>query len=215
VINESGQPISFDSLIGAVTLRQNGSAVSSFAAIPIPAIPADPNQPPGQPLQFPDGALIFDGGKGHYAELSSRVRQNFRSKQALGPAPPGGFATASITLLTLDVRSNRPNLPTFVPLEFFNEDGQRTSTSIEFVCWTEQRLDAIDPNLTFEQMGTRWGLAFSGQAIKRPFLGVSDKPGPVTLMGLIEVFEGPATAVRTLIFPLSPVESPVTTKFLP
>jgi hypothetical protein len=222
VVDDFRRPIAFDALIGGVILRASGSASSHLQGT---AIPADPNWPPGQPLLLAsDGALMFDGKSGHYFNqrgtsslLTSRVRQNTLFASSLGPTPPGGFATAFITLLTLDVRSNRPNLPTFVPFEFFDQDGQRTGTSTEFVCWTERRLDAIDPSLTFEQMGTRWGLAVSGQAIKFPWAGIADKWGPVTLLGLIEIFEGamPGTAVRSTIFPLSPVKPATETNFLP
>jgi len=213
VVDDFGQPIRFNALTGVVRLRQVASAFSSLSGI---AIPAKSQLNGDDHLLLSDGALVFDGGEGHYAELSSQVRQNFRFAQTTGSPPPGGFATTSITLLTLDVRSNRPNLPTFVPFEFFNQDEQEIGTAVEFLCWTEQRLDAIDPNLTFEEMGTRWGLAFSGQAMKFPLLGVSDKSGPVTLLGLIEVAEGPpATPERTVIFPLSPVHSPTSTSFLP
>jgi hypothetical protein len=214
VVDDFGRPIRFDVLNGAVKLRVSGSASSELLGIPIPA---DPKWPTGAPLLLgSDGALIFDGGTGHYAELTSRVRQNFRSANQLGSTPPGGFATSFITLLTVDVRSNRPNLPTFVPFEFFNQDGRRIGTGTEFVCWTERRLDEIDPNLTFEEMGTRWGLASSGQAMKVPGRVISDTPGPVTLLGLIEVAEGPSAAPeRTVIFPLSPVESPTPTRFVP
>jgi hypothetical protein len=220
VVDNFGQPIGFDALSGHVILRESGSALSSLPGITIPA-----NQTPGVPLLLAsDGALIFDGGSGHYVNqlgteplLTSRVRQNTLFASSLGPTPPGGFATPFITLLTLDVRSNRPNLPTFVPFEFFNQDGRRIGTGTEFVCWTEQRLDSIDANLTFEEMGTRWGLAFSGQAMKFPWFGISDKPGPVTLLGLIEVDQGPipGATTRSSIFGLSPVNPATSTNFLP
>jgi hypothetical protein len=223
VIDEFGQPIKFDALFGWATLRESGSAFSNYVATVILADQDWP--PPRKPLLLgPGGALVFDNAPGHlapghYDELNSRVRQNFPFAQSplLGPVPPGGFRTTFITLLTLDVRSNRPNLPTFVPFAFFNQDGSRTGTSTEFVCWTEQRVDAINPNLTFEEMGTRWGLAFSGQAVKFPWAGISDTPGPATLLGLMEVREGPMTptAMRTVLFGLSPVHSPTPTSFLP
>jgi hypothetical protein len=224
VVDDFGRPIGFNALKGDVTLRESGSAMSPLPGITIPA-----NQNTGAPLLLgTDGALIFDGVAGHYFNqvptasgseplLTSKIRQNTLFAKKLGPTPPGGFPTAFITLLTLDVRSNRPNLPTFVPLNFFNEDGRRIGTGTEFVCWTERRLDAIDPNLTFEEMGTRWGVVFSGEAMKFPWLGISDIPGPVTLLGLIEVVEGPVpgTATRSFIFGLSPVNPATSTNFLP
>jgi hypothetical protein len=215
VIDGSSRPISLNRLSGKVTLRESGSALSDYLATGIPAVP-----PEGDPISpGPDGALIFDGGPGHYSELSSRVRQNhpFAQSPLLGPTPPGGFRTTFITLLTLDVRSNRPNLPTFVPFEFFDQEGRLISTSTDFVCWTEQRLDVLNENLTFEQMSSRWGLVSAGPAIKVQTALISDVPGPVTLLGLMEVREGPMApiAMRTILFGLSPVHVLTPTSFLP
>jgi hypothetical protein len=222
VIDEFGQPIKFDALFGWATLRESGSAFSNYVGT---VIRADQGWPPRKPLLLgPGGALVFDNAPdhrvpGHYDELNSRVRQSFPFAETplLGPVPPGGFRTTFITLLTLDVRSNRPNLPTFVPFEFFDQDGRRIGTGTEFVCWTEQRLDVLNANLTFTEMGSRWGLAFSSQAMKFPWAGISDTPGPVTLLGLIEVREGPTPPIvmRTVLFGLSPVLSPTPTSFRP
>ena len=135
----------------------------------------------------PDGALMFDGGRGHYQALASGAGGQLRFTRTTG-RPPDGYATAFITLLTLDVQSNRRNNPTFVPLDFFSETGrQQVSTSPEFVCWTEQRVEALDSRLTFEGMG-RMGLVVSGPAEK---LGISDDASLASLMGLIEIAEGP------------------------
>jgi hypothetical protein len=105
-----------------------------------------------------------------------------------------------LTLLTLDVDPNAPNLPTYVDLDFFNANEYLLSTFTEFVCWQEVRLTDIDPFLTLNGMLTRKGLVVSGPAQKFPFFGLDiDKPGLVTLLGLVttEVTTTPATGPST------------------
>jgi len=214
-IDDNGQPIKFDGLGGVANLRESGSAVSGYTA---PLINADPALASGDPISLgPGGALVFDGGPGHYQALASTVAGQLKFTRTTGPVPPDGFPTASVTLLTLDLRANQPNNLTLVPLDFFNEIGQQISTSTAFVCWMEQRVDTIDANLTFEGMGTRDGSFVSGQAEKVSVFGISDNTGPATLMGLIEIAEGPipGSADRESITSLTVHAPPVSTSFLP
>jgi hypothetical protein len=214
-IDDSGQPIKYDGLGGNAILRETGTAASGYTAA---LINADPALASGALISLgPDGALIFDGGPGHYQQLASSVRGQLEFTRTTGPVPPGGYPTASITLLTLDVRSNQPNSATFVPLDFFNEDGRRISTSAEFVCWTEQRVDAIDPNLTFEAMGTRAGFVLAGPAEQVSPLGTSEVITPATLMGLMEITEGttPGSAEREAITTLTLNPPLASTNFIP
>jgi hypothetical protein len=96
-------------------------------------------------------------------------------------------------LLTLDVRANSPNFPTFVDLNFWNGSERLLSTAVEFVCWGEFRLSAdIDPNLTQVLMGTRQGIVQSDEAVKVPIRNISDIPGHTTLLGLVQTDEIPA-----------------------
>jgi hypothetical protein len=216
-VDDSGRPIKFDALGGVAALRESGSAASGYTA---PLINADPKLTSGDLISLgPDGALVFDGGSQHYQTLESKITGELRFTRTTTtePAPPDGYPTASITLLTLDVRVNQPNNPTFVPLDFFNATGQRTSTSTAFVCWTEQPVDTINPSLTFESMRTRGGFVLGGPAEKIPVDGTADSTGPATLMGLIEITEGPTpgSAEREAIIPLTPNAPLVTTSFTP
>ena len=91
----------------------------------------------------------------------------------------------ALTLLTLDVRSNRPNYPTFVDLNFYSENEVLLSTSHEFICWTQITLSDINPNLTATGLSVK-GLVVSEQAVKFPIGGIADTAGPVTLLGIVE-----------------------------
>jgi len=220
VVNQSDQPIKFDGLIGDAVLRGpavspalGSSAVEAYRGITIQAnLAADT----GTVLTATSGTgeLAFDGQMylGLPRTLFGDVK--FDKETAGPPAPITALNQTYLVLMTLDVDSNFPNLPTFVNLDFFNESLNTvsstnpnfesiTSTSTHFVCWTQQQLTSIDPNLTQAFQGTRKGVVIVKDAQKVPFAGItSDEAGPVTLIGLVQVFEGtaPAFAERSYIF---------------
>lgn len=221
VVNTSDRPIKFDGLIGDAVLRTVGTALGSYNAIPIQADPALAN---GALITLVDGrvpdSLAFDGGKGHYQAVTGRIFGDVRYSNVTGP---NTFAATSITLLTLDTISNRPNFPTFVDLFFYAGFGSALgvenviSASTEFVCWTEQRIDTvISTNLRTNVMG-RKGVVISGPAEKVRWAGIDDDEGPVTLLGLLETSEGSTTAfpARTYFTSVSNDSVPVPTEFEP
>src|SRR5207247_2210006 len=77
-------------------------------------------------------ALVFDGGAGHYQSLAAAVPAELDHQKLSGPL---SSSEASLILLTLDVRLNRPNYPTFVDLDFRSGQGIQASTSWNFTCW--------------------------------------------------------------------------------
>jgi hypothetical protein len=230
VTNTSGQPIKFDGLIGEAHLRAGSAAGSTFAGSPTSlgsydAIPiqADGSLANGAAISLnSDAGLIFDGGPGHYKAVTGQVTGDVRyTNLTTGPT----FTLGVLTLLTLDVKSNRPNNPVFVDLEFFggnpsligNENPLSTSTA--FVCWEEIPITAISPSLTTSIMG-REGVLWSDSAVKGAFAGISDNTGPVSLLGLSETLEGgvfPPVAPwpRASFNKLFNNSVPVTTVFVP
>jgi hypothetical protein len=212
------QPIKFDGLIGDAVLRESGTALASYGAIPIQANPLMDYK---AAIDDEGDALFFDGGPNRYQAVTSEAYGDVRYSSAAGSTPP--FATTHITLLTLDVLSNRPNNPVFVPLTFYggfnsalgNENPLSTFT--EFVCWTEKRIDVdIQPSLTTTLMGRKGVVEFS-RATKEAFAGIVDHTGPVTLLGLIETDEGPTSGsvAREYITPLFNDGDVVPTCFVP
>jgi hypothetical protein len=194
VVDANDRPIKFDALIGDAIIREPSGAASAYNATPIQANPLLPQFTPAgstTPTQIPfasgAGELAFDGAA--YQALPGSVTASLRFEQLAPAAATTPFTTVrtDLTLLTLDVDSNAPNNPTFVELDFFNANEFLVSTFWEFICWTEVRLTAIDPNLTLDGMTTRKGLVVSGPAQKFTFLGPAgtDEPGPATLLGLV------------------------------
>jgi hypothetical protein len=241
VINPTNDlPIKFDGLIGNAVIR-NGNLVagpnagmstglSAYNAIMIQADPALANL---APIANQPGPLFFDGAPGHYTAITGVQIGDVRfDKMAAGSPLPNILGKTNLNFLTLDVRSNAPNSPTFVNLNFWNESlgsavgssnpafEHITSTAVEFVCWTQTPLSALGGgNLTQVFQGTRKGVLIAGPANKvADGNAPGDPPGPVTLIGLIETVEGTAAngfLERKYNFNMSNDSNPVPTAFVP
>jgi hypothetical protein len=248
VVDSSDRPIKFDGLIGNAVIRNPplvagvdtglSTGLSAYSALQIQADPAlavnaligtiPLNALTGQ------GQLFFDGAPGHYTQITGSFAGDVRfDKIAAGTPLPNVLSTTWITFLTLDVLSNLPNNPTFVPLQFWNETlgganqtvgntnvnfEALTSTSWEFVCWDQVQLSTINVNLTQAFQGTRKGIVRAGPARKIQNGAPNDDIGAVTLLGLIETIEG--TAANTFLerkynFNVNVTGTPVPTRFVP
>lgn len=208
VVNESGAPIKFDGLVGDAVLRESSGAATAYNAIPIQAAAALANGalvPPG-----PSGALEFNGTS--YQKPTGKIIGSVRY-DVINAAGIDQDRT-SLILLTLDTLANRDNFPVDVDLVFSNEVQQQNSASTEFVCFEEQSLSDLGFDNSF---GTK-GLVESISATKTAILGISDTPGPVTLLGLIitrEFDAGGMTLLRHYVYPFFNNSIPVATAFKP
>ena len=233
----SDTPIKFDGLIGDAHLRPGSPAsgpINPFAGSPTAlagydAIPiqADPALASGAAITTNSGgALLFDGASGHYQAVTGQVLGDIRyTNLTTGPT----FSQGILTLLTLDVRSNRPNNPTFVDLDFFGGNPSaignenQLSTSTEFICWEEVPITSINANLTTAVMG-RKGVFASAQGTKLAFTASDGVTGNVPVLGLSEVLEGgvfppvtpwPRASFSGLFNSSNPVVGPPTPHFTP
>jgi hypothetical protein len=179
------RPIKYDGLTGNAVLRDGSGATQSYDAIAIPAEPnlatraeiaTDVDSRTGAP------ALVFDGGAGHYQPVARGIQPNLKNDRLTGPL---SSAASFLILLTLDVRVNRPNYPTFIDLNYRSDQGIDASTGRNFTCWTEIKDPNLDEYFTLAGARTRNAVVLAGQAVKVPFGGASDIPGPVTLLGLV------------------------------
>ncbi len=197
------RPIKYDGLTGSAVLRDSRGASESYEAIAIQAEPnlairaditTDIDPRTGTP------ALVFDGGAGHYQAVAGGIPPTLEFQKLPGPLASG---EASLILLTLDVRLNRPNYPTFIDLDYRSDQGIRASTSWDLICWKEIQNPNIDAYFTLAGARTPKGIVLSGQAMKVPFGGVSDIPGPVTLLGLAPTDQGSTgRSMDPVAFPL-------------
>jgi hypothetical protein len=184
------RPIKYDGLTGSAVLRNGTGTVGSYEAF---TITADRNLSTGAEIatdidpRTGSPALVFDGAAGHYQSVGATVPAALQYHKLIGPLSSG---EAFLILLTLDVRANRPNYPTIIDLELRSDQGGRISIARNFICWTEIRNPNIDGQYTLTGARIRDGIVISGQAVKVPFVGISDIPGPVTLLGLVPAATG-------------------------
>jgi hypothetical protein len=176
VVDASNRPIKFDGLIGDAVLRNSPNSAGAYNGIPIQA---DPLRANGALLNVPFGTLIFSGipGLGTYQTLTKTVISGVRFDKLTAPR-----VETFLTMLTLDILSNRVNPTTFVDFLFWNANEVPTSTSTDFICWAEQQLSVdIDSNLTEAGQGTAKG-SFIGVASDQFFIGR-------TLLMIVETLE--------------------------
>lgn len=164
VVNSAGAAIKFDGLIGDAVLRNSGSSAGAYNGIPIQADPALAHGA----LINTTGGLRFDGTAGRYLAVTGTILSGVRFDKLTAPK-----VETFLTMLTLDVLSNRVNPTTFVDFLFWNANEVPTSTSTDFICFTEQQLSVdIDSNLTQESQGTAKG-SFVGVASDQDFVSRS------------------------------------------
>ena len=233
-------PIKFDGLIGNAVIRNpnlaagpnagSSTGLSAYSAIAIQADTAIANLAPVPAAA--DGTLRFGVTGGYTTVTGVQIGDVRFDKTAPGAPLPNVLSKTSLNLLTLDVLSNQPNSPTFVALNFWNESlgsavgstnpafEHLTSSSVEFVCWVQVPLSALaGGNLTQSFQGTRKGVVVAGPAQKlRDGHAPGDRPGPVTLIGLVETVEGTAAnsfEERKYNFNMSANGALVPTRFVP
>jgi hypothetical protein len=185
-VDGNGNAIKFDGLIGDAILRDPGSdptarlSARGYNAIPIQAGDGVVNT--GDPTDLNgDGNLDFDGSE--YRMVTGRIFGTVRYENLMTAAE--GVVETDLTLLTLDVASNRPNPLTSVGLDFYTPDEQFVDAGTSFYCWEEQRLTDINAGFTEQRMG-RKGLVASAYAQQVDGFGITK---PVTLLGIIETKE--------------------------
>jgi hypothetical protein len=204
VVDTQDRPIKFDGLVGNAVIRNpdnsagplvgSSTGLSAYTALAIQADPALAQRAvigttPNNPLTG-QGQLFFDGLPGHYTMVTGEFIGGVRFDRETAPGPaPAVLGQTLITFLTLDVLSNLPNNPTFVPLVFTNESLAtvsttnplfefQVSTSWEFVCWDQAQLSVINTNLNQNFLNSRKGLVRAGPAVKLQNGAPNDDIGP-------------------------------------
>jgi len=189
VVDQFDRPIKWDGLVGTAVLRNTAASADAYNAIPIQA--AKGLEPGALTDVDGDGKLDFD--QSEYRAVTGAITGTIRYDSDTAP-----LVVTTLTLLTLDVRSNRPNAPTFVDIDFYNQFEVPTSTYAEFICWGEFKLSDIDQNLSQALQGSRKGLLQSGPAEKVDIFGIDDpQEGYVTLIGIVETRELSAAGDET------------------
>jgi hypothetical protein len=202
VVDETGAAIKFDGLIGDAVLRAEPTAVTAYNAI---AIQAGKGLATGAATDiYHNGHLNFNGVA--YKELSDTIIGGVHYD---GTDPATGISVETeLVLLTLDTKSNLPNYPVEVDFQFYNEIEQLNSNNTVFVCTEEVFLQDIGETNVFGLKGL-----VEGKGHKTPVLGIADKAGPVTLLGLVISHEDSFT--REYAYSLLDNSIPLATSFAP
>ena len=191
-IDGNDTAIKFDGLIGDAVIRDGtpneSISARSYNAIPIQA--GDGVLSTGDPTDLNgDTNLDFDGNE--YQMVTGRIFGTVRYESSTAV----GAVQTDLTLLTLDVASNRPNSLTSVGLNFYTTGEDLVDSATSFYCWTERRLTEINPSLISQTMG-RKGLVESTYAQQVDSFGTTV---PVTLIGIVETKEGQINAAGAFI----------------
>ena len=187
VVNDKGERISFNGLIGSAVLRGSGTSWRAYNALAISS-----PQPFADPV-----ALAFDGTE--YQRITGTI---------YGTVAYPNTENTRLTLLTLDVLANQPNEATEVALKFYNEEEFFISTAVSFTCWGEFRLsDLAGGALNAGEFTEHDGLVRSTGAIK----GANPS---VTVVGLVEteehVTQGISPGICNPTFPSQSTVCPTT-----
>ena len=221
VFANGDRPIRFDGLIGDAVMRNTPQDLQAFEAV---TIQANPNTPEETALTGgtagPDntgvGTLVLNGGAGNYEMVTGQLSGDVRYDSDINPP----FADTALILLTLDVKSNQKNLPTYVNLNFFNAQQRAFSEALSFICWGQINITTIDASLTQEGIGSSRGLFITSQAYSAPIANggqSSNADGSVTLLGAVQVTEGripgPLNATRSYTVPVFNNSKPIATEY--
>jgi hypothetical protein len=177
VVDDHGNAIKFDGLIGDAVIREDEDTASGYNALPIQAASYLATGAETNVDNDPSGDLDFDGTE--YKAITGKIYGTVRYESP--------DVETELTLLTLDVKSNKYNNPTTVDFMFFNEDEEFISEDWTFVCWTD--VDLLDIHEDLNNFFGRKGLVESTAANKEAALGFVDDTGPVTLIGLVTTVE--------------------------
>jgi hypothetical protein len=205
--------IKFDGLVGDSLLRDSSTAVTAYDAIAIQAGTALANG--ASTNLYKDNQLHFNGVA--YQEASGTVIGSLHYDGTETETGGSGITSyTSLVLLTLDTRANNTNNPVNVNLSFYNEIEQLASETAVFFCQGEFETGEWF-GLT-NSFGYK-GLVESTAAYKTALLGVSDKTGPVTLLGLVltreDGSEGPYDPAREYAYGLYGNSTYLPTAFIP
>jgi hypothetical protein len=218
VFEDTDRPIRFDGLIGDAIMRNTPQDLQAFRAITIQADPGTDEESPltgsgtAGPTQTGIGTLVLDGGPGNYLPVTGQLSGDVRYDSDMSPP----FADSALIFLTLDVKSNQNNTPTYVNLVFYNAQQQGFSEALSFICWGQINITTIDASLTQEGIGSARGLFITSQAYNPN--SVMNPNGTVTLLGAVQITEGPtpgpANATRSYTVPVFDNSVPIATKYL-
>jgi len=195
-------PISFNYLIGSYHISRERTLSSENAIAvqsPYPCFTPLEYIPTLQDDDDDDDLTIEEGLRfspvGPYLTFGSELYTDF---QAVDNVLDVG---SRLVLLSLDILAGQQNPATSVYIDFWNAVEVPFSTSHEFVCWDQTRLDNIDVNFLAENLGTEYGSMTIGAIPNCPLPGGCpplEPYDPIVLGAIEEYVDDCATGIRNL-----------------
>lgn len=141
-INANNQPVSYNYLTGSYHLF-DGRRHEADNALQVQS-----PTPVGTVLGV-QGQLRFNGSD--YNAIGRNLVTDFR---AVTTEPEAG---SRLTLVDLNILAGMQNPPSNMFIDFWNAAEEPFSTSYEFICWGDTRLDDIQANFLETNLGTTYG----------------------------------------------------------
>lgn len=183
-------PVSYNHMIGSFHLYE-GRRHETYNAIAIQS-----PQREHAVLGNEAGQLSFGGdiSSTDYYALPSQLYTDFRA------VTTDLVEGSRLALLTLDVLAGMQNPAAVAFINFWNSAEVPFSTSVEFICWTEQQLNAIDLNFFEDNLGTSYGSMEITPVPNCPIPGGCPPmvPFDATMLGALEEFGDGVLAGHTL-----------------
>lgn len=139
----NNRPISYNHLVGSYRIDVGRTQESDNAIA---------SQSP-----FNDGFILNSPplfGFDYFGDVSALHIDFLSVTPSIGATPGSG---SRLSLVDLHATPGAPNPPALLFVDFWNAAEVPFSSSLEFVCWTEKDLDAIDLNFLSANLGTSRG----------------------------------------------------------
>lgn len=197
----TGSPIDYDQFTGSYHLF-DGRRHETDRAITVQTYEVEERQPRFMtPLNAP---VLYFGD--HYKGFPGLLGGDFRAGS--GVEPLGGVAPRAveinagtrITLVDLNILAGMQNPPANVFIDFWNASEEPFSTSYEFICWGDTRLDQIQSNFLEANLGTAYGSFILEPVPNCPLAGACPPLPPhlPLLVGAISEYGDETRAIRNL-----------------
>lgn len=194
-IDNFGHPVSYNYLLGSYSIRE-GRRDEADNAFALPSLKETGT------ILATSGNFNFNPGQDQdFAELSSILHTDF---QATSTDLVSG---SKLVLLDLGSLLGMQNPMSTVFVDFWNSAEIPYSSALQFICWTEVRLDSIDANFFEENLGTMYGSLLVESVASCPIAGGCPPliPHAPILLGALEEYGDDTRGIHELVSELPPL----------
>lgn len=187
--NSSGEPISYNFLAGSYAIT-SGRRVDQDNAVAIKSV-----REKGAVLGSSQGFNFVNGEQQDFDPLAPLLVSDFRATEVESE----GTAGTKLVLLDLGAALGLQNPASTVFINFWSSSEQAYSSSLEFICWAQLKLEDINDNFRAENLGTRYGSFQAESVLSCPGAGMCPplNPRAALLLGVIQEYGPDDGAMRS------------------